>query len=231
MIDEVDKSSDNQIFLSFLGLLREKYLRWQQGKDVTFQSVVLAGVYDVKTLKLKLHPQEESKYNSPWNIAVDFQINMSFSVKDIESMLTEYEYEHQTGMDILDVATILYEYTSGYPYLVSRICQLVDERVIGIAQFPDAASAWTKEGLLFAIKLLLKEPNTLFDDMTKKLLDYPQLKEMIQNILFSGVDFPFKREMPLIDLGVTFGFLKDRDGIVAVSNRIFEIRLPQSHWL
>ena len=62
MIDEVDKSSDNQIFLSFLGLLREKYLKWQQGKDSTFQSVVLAGVHDVKTLKLKLHPQEESKY-------------------------------------------------------------------------------------------------------------------------------------------------------------------------
>ena len=32
MIDEVDKSSDNQIFLSFLGLLREKYLKWQQEK-------------------------------------------------------------------------------------------------------------------------------------------------------------------------------------------------------
>lgn len=73
MIDEVDKSSDNQIFLSFLGLLREKYLKWQQSKDETFQSVILAGVYDVKTLKLKLHPQEETKYNSPWNIAVDFQ--------------------------------------------------------------------------------------------------------------------------------------------------------------
>lgn len=139
---------------------------------------------------------------------MDFQINMSFSVKDIESMLSEYENEHQTGMEILDIATVLYEYTSGYPYLVSRICQLVDERVGGTAQFPDEASAWTKEGILSAIKLLLKEPNTLFDDMTKKLLDYPQLKEMIQNILFSGVDFPFKREMPLIDLGVTFGFLK-----------------------
>ena len=60
--DEVDKSSDNQIFLSFLGLLREKYLKCQQGKDVTFHSVILAGVYDIKTLKLKLHPQEESKY-------------------------------------------------------------------------------------------------------------------------------------------------------------------------
>lgn len=77
--DEVDKSSDNQIFLSFLGLLREKYLKCQQGKDVTFHSVILVGVYDIKTLKLKLHPQEESKYNSPWNIADNNQMYMKVS--------------------------------------------------------------------------------------------------------------------------------------------------------
>lgn len=77
--DEVDKSSDNQIFLSFLGLLREKYLKFQQGKDVTFHSVILAGVYDIKTLKLKLHPQEESKYNSLWNIADNNQMYMKVS--------------------------------------------------------------------------------------------------------------------------------------------------------
>ena len=225
MIDEVDKSSDNQIFLSFLGLLREKYLRFQQGKEETFQSVILAGVYDVKTLKLKMHPQEESKYNSPWNIAVDFRIDMSFGVEDIEGMLKEYEQEYQTGMDIYQTATFLFDYTSGYPYLISKICQLVDERISGSNNFPEKSDGWKKEGILAAIKLLLKEPNTLFDDMTKKLLDYPQLKEMLQNILFAGVDFPFKREMPLIDLGVTFGFLKDRDGVVAVSNRIFETQL------
>ena len=225
MIDEVDKSSDNQIFLSFLGLLREKYLRWQQGKDVTFQSVILAGVYDVKTLKLKLHPQEETKYNSPWNIAVDFQVDMSFNQDDIRTMLEEYEKDHHTEMNLSEISALLYEYTSGYPYLVSRICQLADERILGSADFPDARSAWTKDGILAAIKLLLKEPNTLFDDMIKKLLDHPQLKEMIQNILFCGVDFPFKRETPVIDLGVTFGFLKDQNGIVAVSNRIFETQL------
>ena len=61
--------------------------------------------------------------------------------------------------------------------------------------------------------------------MTKKLLDYPQLQEMLQNILFGGIDFPFKRETPMVDLGVTFGFLKDKNGIVAVSNRIFETQL------
>lgn len=218
MIDEVDKSSDNQIFLSFLGLLREKYLKCQQGKDVTFHSVILAGVYDIKTLKLKLHPQEELKYNSPWNIAVDFNIEMSFSVSDIQTMIQEYEQEHRTGMDVKEISRILYDYTSGYPYLVSKICQLLDERVSDV-------QVWTREGILSAVKVLLKEPNTLFDDMTKKLLDYPQLKEMLQNILFAGVDFPFKRETPIIDLGVTFGFLKDKNGIVAVSNRIFETQL------
>ena len=167
MIDEVDKSSDNQIFLSFLGLLREKYLKWQQGKDDTFQSVILAGVYDVKTLKLKLHSQEETKYNSPWNIAVDFQVDMSFSCEDIESMLEEYEAEHRTGMNVQDIAEMLYDYTSGYPYLVSRICQIIDERVLGMKDFGTVSSVWTKEGILAAIKILLKEPNTLFDDMTK----------------------------------------------------------------
>lgn len=225
MIDEVDKSSDNQIFLSFLGLLREKYLKWQQGKDSTFQSVILAGVYDVKTLKLKLHPQEESKYNSPWNIAVDFYMDMSFSAKDIQSMLKEYEQEHHTGMDTAEISQMIYDYTNGYPYLVSRICQIIDERICGTELFTTREAVWTKTGVLAAVKVLLKESNTLFDDMTKKLLDYPKLKEMLQSILFSGVSFPFKRENPLIDLGVTFGFLKDDHGIVAVSNRIFETQL------
>ena len=225
MIDEVDKSSDNQIFLSFLGLLREKYLKWQQGKDSTFQSVILAGVYDVKTLKLKLHPQEESKYNSPWNIAVDFYMDMSFSAKDIQSMLKEYEQEHHTGMNTAEISQMIYDYTNGYPYLVSRICQIIDERISGTDLFTASETVWTRDGVLAAVKMLLKEPNTLFDDMTKKLLDYPKLKEMLQSILFSGVSFPFKRENPLIDLGVTFGFLKDDHGIVAVSNRIFETQL------
>ena len=205
--------------------LREKYLKWQQGKDVTFQSVILAGVYDVKTLKLKMHPQEETKYSSPWNIAVDFRIDMSFQPEDIASMLEEYEEEYQTGMNVERVSQLLYDYTDGYPYLVSKICQLTDERIAGTQEFPEKSDAWKKEGILAAIKLLLKEPNTLFDDMTKKLLDYPQLKEMLQNILFGGVDFPYKRETPVIDLGTTFGFLKDENGVVVVANRIFETQM------
>ena len=33
MIDEVDKNADNQIFLSFLGMLREKYLKQRSRRE------------------------------------------------------------------------------------------------------------------------------------------------------------------------------------------------------
>lgn len=225
IIDEVDKSSDNQIFLSFLGLLRNKYLEQMKGSDRTFHSVILAGIYDIKNLKVRLHPGEESKYNSPWNIAVDFTVNMDFMPDDISIMLAEYEKDCQTGMDIDQISRQIYDYTSGYPYLVSRLCQIVDERLTGTEEFPDRRSAWTHEGIVAAELLLRREPNMLFDDMVKKLSDYPKLKSMLQNILFCGSIYPFERNNNLIDLGVTFGFLIERDGVVAVKNRIFETKL------
>ena len=85
-IDEVDKSSDNQMFLNFLGILRELYLERAMG-TITFKSVILAGVYDIKNLKLKFRQNEERKYNSPWNIAVDFPIDMSLSHSEITAMI------------------------------------------------------------------------------------------------------------------------------------------------
>lgn len=67
MIDEVDQASSQSIFLSFLGMLRDKYLK--RRKQPAFQSVILAGVYDIKNLKLKMCPESMHQYNSPWNIS------------------------------------------------------------------------------------------------------------------------------------------------------------------
>lgn len=225
IIDEVDKSSDNQIFLSFLGLLRNKYLERMKRNGDTFRSVILAGVYDIKNLKLRLHPQEESRYNSPWNVAADFLVDMSFSPREIASMLEEYEKDYSTGMDIPLISRLIFDYTSGYPYLVSRICQLAEERLTFTEEFPDRRSVWTREGIVFAEQLLRMESNTLFDDMVKKLDDFPKLREMIQSILFCGNNYPFEKENHLINLGLTFGFLKERNRTVAIANRIFETKL------
>ena len=126
-IDEADQAGNNKSFLEFLGLLRDKYLKRRERP--TFWSVILASVYDIKNLKLKLRPQEDHQYNSPWNIAADFDIDMNFTRTDIEGMLISYENDYHTGMDIRLMAGLMYDYTSGYPFLVSRLCKIIDEKI------------------------------------------------------------------------------------------------------
>lgn len=85
MVDEVDSASNNQVFLDFLAQLRGYYLA--RKNSPTFHSVILSDVYDIKNLKLKIRPDEAHRYNSPWNIAVKFKIEMAFSAEQIGAML------------------------------------------------------------------------------------------------------------------------------------------------
>lgn len=217
MIDEVDSATNNQVFLDFLAQLRGYYIN--RSRFATFKSVILAGVCDIKNLKRKLRPDEEHKDNSPWNIAADFDIDMSFSPVQIREMLESYEDDHRTGMDIENMAQEIYAYTSGYPYLVSRLCQLLDHQVTSSS----VKGAWSRNDLLEAVRNLVKESNSLFDDMAKKVKDYPELKTLLYDILFCGRSIPYNLGTELVSIGTMFGFLKDDMGQVAISNRIFEI--------
>lgn len=71
----------------------------------------------------------------------------------------------------------------------------------------------------------MEERNTLFDDMGKKLSDVKSLDRMIRSILFQGKKIPYNPDDEAVRLGSMFGYLKKKDGAVAVSNRIFETRL------
>ncbi len=216
MIDEVDQACNNQIFLDFLAILRSMYLRRRYIR--TFQSVILTGVYDIKNLKIKIRPQEQHKYNSPWNITEDFKVDLSFSAKDIAGMLQEYECDFHTGMDICKISRMLWNYTGGYPYLVSRLCRLMDE-------LPDKGRAWTKEGLLEAVRILLGERNTLFDSLTEKLSAYPLLRQMIEALLFQGKTIAYNPDDEAVGMALMFGFVKTDGSFVSIANRIFEVRL------
>ena len=77
MIDEVDKSSNERLFLDFLGMLRDKYNDRLLYDVPTFYSVILVGVHDIKNLKLKLRSEKLSMLNSPWNIATAFFVPLS----------------------------------------------------------------------------------------------------------------------------------------------------------
>ena len=203
--------------------MRDAYL--DREDTPTFQSVILAGVYDIKNLKQKIRPNEEHRYNSPWNIAARFTVDMSFSADDISGMLCTYEHDHHTGMDIRGIAEYIYDFTSGYPYLVSYICKLLDEQLPEESEFGTRKNAWSKAGVLEAVKILLKENTTLFDDMRKKIQDYPELRSMLYAILFQGKSFPYNPDNHSIDIGMMFGFVKEEDGMVSIANRIFETRL------
>ncbi len=220
LIDEVDTASNNQVFLDFLAQLRGYYI--DRDEVPTFQSVILAGVYDIKSLKAKIRSEDAHKTNSPWNIAADFNLDMSLPEAGIAGMLEDYERDYHTGMDVKEISGLIYDYTSGYPFLVSRICKLVDEKIAGSQAFPEKKAAWTKDGFLAAIQLLLKEKNTLFESLTNKLADYPELKNMIYALLFGGKTVPYTPLDPSIQIAEMFGFVKQDGSNTAIANRIFE---------
>ena len=223
IIDEVDTATNNQVFLDFLAQLRADYLEQKKDPDEkTFQSVILAGVTDVKHLKSKIRSVEDSKENSPWNIAADFTIDMSLSEFGIKGMLDEYEADHHTGMNTEAIAKSIREYTNGYPFLVSRICQLIDEE---ISKTMDLTKAWTDRGIDEAVKLILAEKNTLFDSLTKNLNNYSDLKAAIRSILMEGIKLtwsPDNREIVQMEM---YGLVRNDHNSVRVANRIFETRL------
>ena len=220
MIDEVDSASNNQVFLDFLAQLRAQYME----RDIypTFRSVILGGVYDVKNLRGKIRPEDEHRYNSPWNIAADFDISMSFSKNEIAGMLTEYEADYKTGTNVDEMAGLLFDDTSGYPFLVSRLCQLMDEVVCKKETYGSKSAAWTKEGFYEAQRLILAEKNMLFESLSEKLVSYPELNDMLKSLLFTGKPIVFNYYEPSIGVASMFGFVKNKNGMLVVANRIFE---------
>lgn len=240
MIDEVDSASNNQVFLDFLAQLRDGYLeREANPKAGVFQSVILAGVTDIKHLKSRIRPEDTSKFNSPWNIAADFDIDMSLPADGICGMLDEYEMDHHTGMNTSEIAREIYDFTEGYPFLVSRICQKMAKRYEGgrssggDMQNANGGSAcddvqpgvWSLAGVSEAVRDILMEKNTLFDSLMGKVYDNHDLSDVLQRILFGGDRIPYNPDsIPAMD-GEMYGFVKNRDGALGIANRIFETRL------
>jgi len=224
LIDEVDKSSNNQLFLDFLSMLRNKYLQQNEGRDHTFQSIILAGVHDIKTLKAKIRPQgDRSGYNSPWNIAVDFKVDLSFAPSEIETMLQDYSLDKQIQPDIEAIAERLYYYTAGYPYLVSKLCKFIDEDII-----PNRADKnWSVDDVQAAFKMIVDDgyTTTLFDSLAKNLENNRELYNFVSDIVINGKRAPYVITSPMINLANLYGIIANVDGFCQIHNRIYEQRI------
>jgi len=252
IIDEVDTASDFQVFLDFLAQLRSGYIN--RDMTPTFQSIILAGVQDIRNIKQKLRSESEHQPNSPWNTRADneenecwhsfddcprdyrehyapyniasrFSVDMSFSAKDIAGMLRDYEADHATGMNIDSIAKLIYDYTSGYPVLVSDICKYMDEEIVGTGIFMDKTSVWTPDGVVEAVSRIYDESNTLFESLQDKLNTYPDLHKMLYFLLMEGEPVIYNRYDPAVQTALMYGFIRIENKTVVVANRIFETQL------
>lgn len=134
----------------------------------------------------------------------------------------EYEADHHTGMDTASIAAYIHDYTDGYPFLVSRICQLADTEV---SRKLPLADAWTRHGIDEAVKLILSENNTLFQSITAKLTNYPELRASIRSILMEGTKLTYNPDQEDISQLEMYGLIRNDHNTVRVANRIFETRL------
>jgi len=161
---------------------------------------------------MKIRPDSKHSYDSPWNIATDFTLDMSFSEAQIADMLEGYKADHEYSMDVPALAKALYEQTGGYPFLVSALCKRLDE----------VTHDWTVAGLHAVIAYVILTKNTLFDDIIKNLQRHPDFREIVEDILLNGKRVAYTPTNPGIELGEMFGILKRSDLEVRVSNVIFE---------
>ena len=225
LIDEVDKASNNQLFLNFLAMLRDKYLAHNDGEDFTFKSVILAGVHDVKSLKLKLREGEEAKINSPWNIAADFNVDMSFNPAEIKTMLIDYAEENGVEMDFDALAERIRYYTSGYPFLVSKICKNIDEEEAE-QNSEYNPKHWTLDDIDWSFRWLTRDEymTTNFDDLIKNLENNRDLYDLVRSVMFAeALDKPsLSPKDPVVSLALQYGILGYQGNIVKVNNLIYE---------
>ncbi|MEY4935904.1 MAG: hypothetical protein RIS64_2263 [Bacteroidota bacterium] len=215
LIDEVDQSSNHEVFIKFLALLRNKFL--SRDEFPTFHSVVLAGMHDIKSLKLKMRPDSESKYNSPWNIAADFKVDMNLHPHEIKPMLDDYVQESGVLMDTLTMSYGLFYYTSGYPFLVSRLCKIMAEDLLPLKK----EHSWTMEDLEWAVKRLLNETNTNFETQIKNLENYPELYDAVSRVVVENEIRLFNIHNPTTNLAVMYGLFVAKEGRIAIHNRIY----------
>ena len=214
LIDEVDKSSNSQLFISFLAMLRNLYL--SRTIAPTFHSVILAGVHDVKSLKLKIREGEEAKLNSPWNIAADFKVDMNLQPFEIKPMLADYVAEKGVKMDTAAMAEDLFYYTSGYPFLVSKLCKMLDEEIM----LTRDAQEWTEQDLEEAVRQLVTESNANFDSLIKNLENNQNLYNLVYDVAIEGLPIAFNTHELSNNLGLLYGIFA-RGNRLIIHNRIY----------
>ncbi|MBQ3617684.1 MAG: AAA-like domain-containing protein [Bacteroidales bacterium] len=211
IIDNADRFIIPQL-ADLLSCFRTDYIKRNSfGITSIFHSVILVSIKRITNLPSII---EERRFNSPWNVAAEYDLDMTFNPQEISTMLADYENDYHFGFDIKEISEEIYKYTSGYPVLVSRVCKEIDENL---------GKNWTKDGVLKAVKKIIKEKRVLSDDITKNLEIYPKLKAFLRALLLENFSMSFDANNPTLDLANMFSIIKEgKGGKVEIHNLVFQ---------
>ena len=205
-IDEFDGIPINELE-NFLTTLRELYQKYKKQKDKALYSVGLVGIRNITKLIIG--------GISPFNIADQVRLP-PFSLKNVSDFYAQYTKETNQPFTEDSVQKI-YEETAGQPWLVNRL-----GTILTVDIKPETIKPITVDDVNDAVKILLYEENSHFDNITEKAKQY---KETFIEVVFNGVEYmPGDEEQSLL---LTHGLIKDKGSSLNVSNPIYKKRFTR----
>jgi len=202
-IDEFDGIPIGELE-NFLATIREMYQKYKMRKEKALYSVGLVGIRNIPKLIVG--------GVSPFNIA-DQVCLPPFSLKNISTLYAQYTDETNQPFSEKAVKKI-YEETAGQPWLVNRL-----GTILTIDIKPETTDPIMEDDVEKAVKSLLKEKNSHFDNLVTKAKLF---KETFVEIVFNGVEyFPDDESQSWLE---QYGLIREKDDKAVVFNSIYQKR-------
>ena len=202
-IDEFDGIPRDDLE-NFLTTLRELYQEYKGREDKALYSIGLVGIRNITKLIVG--------GVSPFNIADQVSLP-SFSLQNVHDLYAQFTEETNQSFSELAVEKI-FEETAGQPRLVNRLGTILTVNIR-----PETTEPITEEDVEMAIKLLLKERNSHFDNLLEKAKRH---KEAFVEIVFDGVGYnPDDEDQSWLE---QYGLINEKNEKARVTNVIYKRR-------
>lgn len=156
-------------------------------------------------------------------IVAGYAVGANLTKLGIQDRLEQYEAKLHAGMDVQAMAKLIWEFTEGHPFLVQRICELLEREVT--ERMGSASRAWTDEGVDEALQLLLAGDHEFFRAILRIFDSYPGMKGHFKKWLMEGLPQEWYERRESIVQYKACGLIKNVDNTARITNRIFETLL------
>ncbi len=208
VIDEFD-GIPKKALKGFLHTLRQIYLEKKLNPNHNYiHSVGIVGVKSIVQLDF-------DHTISPFNIQDQFSLP-NFTVEQVAELYEQYtdETEQPFANEVIET---VHQKTGGQPFLVNRLAQILTEE-FSIPQTEEISA----EHFQKAYPMLLNEKNTHFDTLVKNVRLKDEFKAILIDIIAGEKERRFNRRDDDIQVLVTFGVLREEEGICVIDNPTYQ---------